>query len=100
MRRVAIERESAELSSTAHQRDERESCDSLLAHDAQKRRLVPVGDVLNEDWLRVRQVGRPGRATLGVGAVALREPAPGAEAEHAVVVGEQNRSAFGTGRLE
>src|SRR3954462_15252056 len=101
VRRVAIEHESAELSSAADERDEREGCDSLLAHDALERPLVArAGDVLDEDGLWVRHVGWPRRAALGVRAVAVGQPAPGAEAEHSLFVGEQHRGAVGAGGLE
>ena len=101
VRRVAIEHEPAELPATADQRDEREGCDPLLPHDALERGLVArTGDILDEDRLRVRHVGRPRRAALGVRAVAVGEAAPGAEAEHSLVVCEQHRGSVGAGRLE
>ncbi len=48
VRCVPIEHESSEQPLAAHQRDERERCDALLAHDALERRLeARAGDVLD-----------------------------------------------------
>ena len=91
VRRVAVEHESAELLPASHERDEGQRGDPFLAHDPLERRLeAAVGEILHENGLRVRGVGRPRRAPFGGGAVAVGEAAPRVEAEHAVVVTEQD----------
>ena len=95
VRRVAVEHELPEQPATAHERDEGERPDSLLAHHALERRLeLRAGEIVDEHGLWVPDVRRPRRVPLGEGAVAIGEPAPGTEAEHALVVGEQDRGAI------
>ena len=101
MRRVAVQHEPPEQVPTADEREEGEGPDPLLAHDALEGRLVAGGGkVLDEHRLRILGVRRPGRAALRGRAIAVGEPAPGAEAEHARVVGQQDRGPVGAGRLE
>ena len=101
MRRVAVQREPPERPPTADEREKGEGPDSLLAHDALEGRLVAgCGKVLHEHRLRILGVRRPWRAALRERAIAVGEPAPGAEAEHARVVGQQDRGPVGAGRLE
>ena len=84
-----------------HERDERERADALLADDALEGRLEPgAGDVVHQHGRRFLDVPRPGRVPFGGGAIAVGQPAPGPEAEHAVVVGEQDRGAICPGRFE
>ena len=64
MRRVAVERESAELLPASHERDEGQRGDPLLAHDTLERRLeAAVGD----DPPRGRAAGPRRRATTASG---------------------------------
>ncbi len=101
MRRVAVQREPPEQPPTADEREKGEGPDSLLAHGALEGRLVAGGGkVLHEHRLRILGVRRPWRAALRERAIAVGEPAPGAEAEHARVVGQQDRGPVGAGRLE
>ena len=101
LRDVAVERESSEQPPTADERDERQRADALPADGALERRLEPrAGDVVHEHGRRILDVLRPRRVSLGGGAIAVGEPAPGAETGHAVVVGEQHRGPVGAGRFE
>src|SRR5205814_2045382 len=78
VRRVAVEHELPEQPATAHERDEGERPDSLLAHHALERRLeLRAGEIVDEHGLWVLNVRRPRRVPLGEGAVAIGEPAPG-----------------------
>src|SRR5205823_13948493 len=89
------EHELPEQPATAHERDEGERPDSLLAHHALERRLeLRAGEIVDEHGLWVLDVRRPRRVPLGEGAVAIGEAAPGAAAEYALVVGEQDRGAI------
>ena len=101
VRRVAVDGDSPEQLAAPDERDEGERPDALLAHDPLERDLVAgVADVLDEDRLGIVVFRLPRRAPLGVRAVAVGEAAPGAEAEHAGVVGKENRGAVGAGCLE
>jgi hypothetical protein len=99
VRLVVVEHELAEQAPAADERDEREGRDPLLADGALELGLEACGGhVLDEHRLRVLRARRPRRVPVGRGAIPLGEAAPGAEAEHAVVVGEQDRRASGAGR--
>ena len=92
VRLVAVEHELPAQPPPAHERDERERPDSLLAHHAfERRREVRTGDVVDEHGQRILDVCRPGRVPLGEGAIAIGKAAPRAESQHALVVGEQDR---------
>ena len=95
VRRVAVDGDPPEQLAAPDERDEGERPDALLAHGPLERGLVAgVADVLDEDRLGVVVFRLPRRAPFGVRAVAAGEAAPGAEAEHALVVGEQDRGAI------
>jgi hypothetical protein len=101
VRPVVTQHERAQQPTAVDERDEGERLDPLGAHQLLEPRVeAGLSQAVDEHRFGIGGVGSPGRVPFGAGTVRVREPAPRAEAQDPVVVGQEHGRPVRTGCRE